>query len=40
MAISERRTFLCALRNCAVHASLAGRLRWWNMLLAFWLRNK
>ena len=33
-------TFLCALRNCTVHAIFAGRLRSWNKDLAFWLRNK
>ena len=33
-------TFLCALRYCAVHASFAGRLRWWNMDFAFRLRKR
>ena len=33
-------TFLCALRNCAVHAILAGRFRSWNSDFAFWFRNR
>lgn len=34
------RTFLCALRNCAVQASFAGRLRWWYIDFAFRFRNR
>lgn len=33
-------TFLCALRNCAVQAIFAGRLRWWNIDLHFRFMNK